>query len=199
MRAVPIPRVVAAQAAITPDQVDLAGPDEPAPGFTGLLWLAPVRDGDIVAEDPLAALAASGAVTLLAGDTEEEGLLYVAGGPAFDEQAQALGAAITEHIFHGPTARLLARHAEVARDATFAYRFTWRSSALGGRLGAAHAIDLPFVFETLDTPGLAGSDDALLGPEGGPAELASAMHAAWVRFVAGGDPGWAPHPHVERF
>jgi hypothetical protein len=25
------------------------------------------------------------------------------------------------------------------------------------------------------------------------------MHAAWVRYVADGDPGWAPYGHVEAF
>jgi para-nitrobenzyl esterase len=55
------------------------------------------------------------------------------------------------------------------------------------------------VFDGLDAPGISGADDALLGREGGPAELASRMHGAWVRFVSGEDPGWNPYPHVERF
>jgi carboxylesterase type B len=58
-------------------------------------------------------------------------------------------------------------------------------------------VELPFVFDTLDTPGFSGSDDALLGPDGGPQELADQMHAAWVAFVRDGDPGWDPYPNVE--
>jgi len=60
-------------------------------------------------------------------------------------------------------------------------------------------VDLPFVFDALDTPGAAGTDDALLGVEGGPQELATRMHASWVRFVVGGDPGWPAYGHVETF
>ena len=30
------------------------------------------------------------------------------------------------------------------------YRFDWESPAFGGVLGAAHAMDIPFVFNTLD-------------------------------------------------
>jgi para-nitrobenzyl esterase len=55
-------------------------------------------------------------------------------------------------------------------------------------LGAAHATEIPFVFDTLDTPDAV----ALLGP-GAPQEVADAMHAAWVRFITAGDPGWAAY------
>ncbi len=52
-------------------------------------------------------------------------------------------------------------------------------------LGACHALELAFVFDTLD-----GADArALTGPDA-PRPLADAMHAAWVRFATDGDPGW---------
>lgn len=230
MRSVSLARVIEAQASITPDQLDLETDEDRDPGG-GLVWVMPVRDGELVAEDPLEAFAAAGAIDLMAGDTSEEGRLYLAGVPGFDElpeealdafvarvspEPQELvarlaaehpafapgdlaAASISDVAFHAPTARLLARHAGAGGGGTFAYRFTWRSGALGGRLGAAHAVDLPFVFDTLRAPGVSGADDMLLGTDGGPQELASAMHSAWVRFVTRGDPGWAPHPHVERF
>jgi para-nitrobenzyl esterase len=230
MREVPVARVVAAQAEVAPGEVDLETPTDRDP-TGGMLWVVPVRDGDVVAEDPLAGIGALPGVGLLAGCTSEEGLLYLAGVPGFDEMpAEAAGAfaarlspdpdaliaalraerpeatpgeiaagAITEVAFRAPTERLLARHAELGSGSTHSYRFTWRSGALGGRLGAAHAVDLPFVFDTLATPGASGSDDALLGVDGGPQELATRMHAAWVRYVTDGDPGWAPYDHVETF
>ena len=52
-------------------------------------------------------------------------------------------------------------------------------------MGAAHGMELGFVFDRL------GSPDALaLGGPDGPQVLADAMHRAWVSFVAYGDPGW---------
>ncbi|WP_258342813.1 carboxylesterase/lipase family protein [Saccharopolyspora gregorii] len=84
---------------------------------------------------------------------------------------------------------------------TFRYEFAWRSTALGGRLGAAHGVELPFVFDSADGPRLRG-DGALLG-DGAPPELVREVHAAWVRFAATGDPGWerhiAPQRRVRRF
>jgi para-nitrobenzyl esterase len=230
MRAVPIARVVEAQAAIAPGEIELETETERDP-TGGMLWVVPARDGDLVADDPLEAIGALAEVALLAGCTSEEGLLYLAGVPGFDEMPMDAAAAfaarlspdsdsllsalrakdpeaspgalaagaITEVAFRGPTERLLARHAAHASAATHAYRFTWRSSALGGRLGAAHAVDLPFVFDALATPGASGSDDALLGVEGGPQDLATHMHGAWVRYVTDGDPGWEPYGHVETF
>lgn len=67
----------------------------------------------------------------------------------------------------------------------FLYRFDWRSPAFGGRLGAAHALELPFVWNRLDLPvarSLLGEDLARSQP------LATAMHTAWVQFIRGGDP-----------
>jgi len=230
MQAVSLAQVIQAQAAITPDQLDLETDRDRDP-TGGMLWVAPVRDGDVVAEDPLSAVGNGAAVDLLAGDTSEEGLLYLAGMPGFDDFPEAAleafaarlaadpeallarlrddepqaspgrlaAQAISEVAFHAPTRALLARHASLGTGSTYAYRFTWRSGALGGRLGAGHAVDLPFVFDTLGTPGASGADDALLGVEGGSQELADQMHGAWVRFVETGHPGWERHPHVERF
>ena len=230
MREVPLAQVVEAQAAIAPGQIDLdTGEDRDPTG--GMIWVAPVRDGDVVAEDPLGAIGSGAEVDLLAGGTAEEGRLYLAGTPGFDEfpeealrafaarltpdsasllaryraeQPQAgagslAARVITDIAFDLPTQALLERHAQLGAGSTHAYRFTWRSGALGGRLGAAHAVDLPFVFDTLDTAGIAGADDALLGLDGGPPELAARMHGAWVRFIAGGDPGWPAYPDVESF
>jgi para-nitrobenzyl esterase len=229
MRTVPVARVAEAQATIAPGEIDFAtGTDRDPTG--GMLWVLPVRDGDVVADDPLGAIGTVG-VDLLAGCTTEEGLLYLAGVPGFDEMpaeaAEAFAArlsddpdallaklrtehpdagagelaagAITEVAFREPTTRLLTRHAATGGGRTHAYRFAWRSGALGGRLGAAHAVDLPFVFDALATPGVSGSDDALLGLDGGPQELASRMHAACVHYVTDGEPGWAEYGHVETF
>ncbi len=228
MRAVPISTVVDVQAAIAPGEIELET-DEDRDPTGGMVWVAPVRDGELVAEDALAAIGEGAHVDLLIGDNAEEGLLYLAGLPGFDEfppealdafaarlsaQPQELLAtlranepgappgklaaqAISEMAFHAPTRALRERHAELSDRSTYGYRFAWRSPAIGGRLGAAHAVDVPFVFDALREPGYAGADDRLLGEAGGPQELADRMHGAWVRFVQSGDPGWAAFPAVE--
>jgi para-nitrobenzyl esterase len=170
---IPIAEVIDAQAKLVPGSVGI--PDDPT---GGMLVLLPVRDGELVAHE----LEAVSAIPLLAGDTTEEGNLYVMGLPDPDPAAAA---ALTQRVFHEPTAALIDAH----RGPTWCYRFAWRSGALGGRLGAAHAVDLPFVFDTLHADGLR-SDHGLLGPEGGPPELAACIHSAWIRFARDGDPGW---------
>ncbi|MCX5389329.1 carboxylesterase/lipase family protein [Streptomyces sp. NBC_00094] len=69
--------------------------------------------------------------------------------------------------------------------ATYLYEFGWGSPVLG--LRACHALELGFVFDTLDLP----ETRALTGPDA-PQDLATAMHAAWVAFAETGDPGWRP-------
>jgi para-nitrobenzyl esterase len=78
----------------------------------------------------------------------------------------------------------------------YMYLFTWRSPVLGGRIGAAHALENAFVFDQLVAPGFHGEDP--------PRELAADVHGAWVRFAKTGDPGggrlpdWPLHDPVAR-
>ncbi|MEU9554292.1 carboxylesterase/lipase family protein [Streptomyces fumanus] len=104
-----------------------------------------------------------------------------------------LRSAIMGDALFGAGSRALAdAHAARARSGTYAYEFAWRSRALDGELGAAHAIELPFVFDLAHLPRLRGPA-ALLGPDRPPADLAARTHAAWVRFARTGDPGWDPY------
>ncbi|MBF8187675.1 carboxylesterase/lipase family protein [Nonomuraea sp. K274] len=80
-------------------------------------------------------------------------------------------------------------HAGRTTAATYRYSFAWRSNALGGELGATHAVELPFVFDVTGLQRLRGPE-ALLGPDEPPADLAARMHAAWVSFATTGEPGW---------
>ena len=83
---------------------------------------------------------------------------------------------------------------------TYMYEFAWRSPA-AGPMGACHALELPFVFDTLDL-GPSQMLGGLLGSEP-PRALADAMHRAWTGFAATGDPGWpaydAEHRETMRF
>ena len=83
-----------------------------------------------------------------------------------------------------PAIRLADAHALAnAGSRTYMYEFAWSSPGLG----AVHALEIPFVFDTATT------DAPLFGPmlgEDPPQELARTMHAAWVAFAGTGDPGW---------
>jgi para-nitrobenzyl esterase len=98
-----------------------------------------------------------------------------------------LAAVQTDWWCRVPAIRLAEAHA-TSPAATFMYEFAWRSPAFDGRLGACHALEIPFVFDTLDN-----GADQMVGPLLGPAppqQLADTMHAAWVSFATSGDSGW---------
>ena len=81
-----------------------------------------------------------------------------------------------------------AAESQSAFTSTYMYLFDWESPAMGGALGACHALELPFVFGTLHNPGLdkfAGS-----GPEA--TQLSEQMMDAWLAFARNGDPNTPP-------
>ncbi|MBZ4319964.1 carboxylesterase/lipase family protein [Streptomyces huiliensis] len=100
-------------------------------------------------------------------------------------------------LFGAGSWALAGAHAAHGRSATYAYEFAWRSPALDGQLGAAHAVELPFVFDLAWLPRLRGAD-ALLGPDEPLAALAAGMHGTWVRFARTGNPGWDPYDTKRR-
>jgi para-nitrobenzyl esterase len=100
-------------------------------------------------------------------------------------------ALLGEALFGAGTARLAEAHTQLA-GRTYVYRFGYRSTAIEGKLGAAHTVELPFVFDLADEPWLHGPT-ALLGPDRALADLGPRMHGAWVAFARTGDPGWAAH------
>ncbi|MGW1721995.1 carboxylesterase/lipase family protein [Streptomyces sp. NPDC002306] len=93
--------------------------------------------------------------------------------------AEIVGQLVTDHLLRNPLHRL----ADARPGSAYVYEFAWPSRR--GGLGACHALELGFVFDTGDVP-----EARQLAGEGAPPELADAMHGAWVRFVVEGDPGW---------
>jgi para-nitrobenzyl esterase len=92
----------------------------------------------------------------------------------------------TDHDWAEP-ARAFAEAQSAAGNAVFHYEYARRSSALGGRVGAAHLSELPVFWGNVDAPGVA----SLLGEEATGAEvirLAERTSAAVARFVATGSP-----------
>ncbi len=94
-----------------------------------------------------------------------------------------------------PAIRLADAHAST-RSATYMYEFAWPSPAFGGAFGACHALEIPFVFDTLDL-GPAQMQGSLLGGDP-PQALADTVHAAWVAFASSGNPGWPRYDRDRR-
>jgi para-nitrobenzyl esterase len=122
------------------------------------------------AEDPgyperaAAVLAAAGiarqciadyAATLAQVLSREAGISRDPGQPRDVSGKELLEAAIADSFYRQPSNNLLDARGQGARQGapgrTFSYLFTWRSPALGGKLGACHALDIPFVFRHLDS------------------------------------------------
>lgn len=106
-------------------------------------------------------------------------------------------AVLTDHTFRIPAVRLAERHAQHEQN-TFMYQFTQPSPIFGG---AAHAVEIPFVFDNLDKNGI----EMLLGPiDDHLRSLATAMADAWTTFArtgvpaADGLPAWEPYDPQRR-
>lgn len=180
----------------------------------GISRFIPVHGDDVLPEPPLDALkkGAGAEVDLLIGTNAEEMNLYLvpsgvrdrigrllatyflhkshprahatlrAYGMGKKKPGQALADAMTDLVFRWPARRFAEEH----RGRTHMYEFDWRSPAFGGQLGAAHAMDIPFVFDSLRTA---------RGPEGlcglnPPQELATRIHQIWVDFARDGSLPW---------
>ncbi|WP_328404075.1 carboxylesterase/lipase family protein [Nocardia sp. NBC_00403] len=155
------------------------------------------------AEDARLILVSSGAI-----DQIDEAALAAAGtaygldvGAALPEYRRSrpeaspgdlLCAVVTDWFFRIPAIRLAEAQAAAGGPA-WAFRFDWRSPRLGGRLGAAHAVDLPFVFKTHTI----AESHTLVGAHA-PDRVADNLHGAYRAFAAEADPGWAPYDPLRR-
>lgn len=190
------------------------GPTTISGGF-GIMPTFPAIDGDILDDLPerLIAEGAGADIPLLIGTTAQEFNLWTVGlglGSSLTEHdlpaalsrygvpsavtasylsrrsaetpQQVFSDVITDVLFREPSIRI----AQSRSDApTYMYEFAWGTDVRG--LGACHAIELPFVFDTLEV-----TRDFAPGPNA-PQSLADEVHAAWVRFVKTGDPGWTAY------
>ncbi|MEY2475019.1 MAG: para-nitrobenzyl esterase [Actinomycetota bacterium] len=89
-----------------------------------------------------------------------------------------------DYIFRIPAIRL-AEHQSARDNAVYSYLFDWPSPQFGGALGACHALEIPFAWNTLDT----GMSQMFTGAVDQPVrDLAGAMHTAWATFARTGTP-----------
>ncbi len=213
---VPLDRLLDAVEAVSqPDAgLDLRDRNGHEPVF-GISRFVPVHGDDVLPLEPLTALrAGAGAgIDLLIGTNAEEMNLYLAPSNLFEtataelalavlkpyhpepgevlhaygldagRQAGAvLADALSDLVFRWPARRFAEEH----QGRTHVYEFEWKSTAFDGRLGAAHAVEVPFVFDTLRC---AIGPEGLLG-ETAPQDVADRVHAMWVAFASDGKLPW---------
>jgi para-nitrobenzyl esterase len=92
----------------------------------------------------------------------------------------------SDRTMRHPAMRLAALQA-AHQPGTYAYLFTWPSPAMGGLFGSCHALELPFLFGTLEHPLIRPFTGK--GPEAH--ALAARIQDAWIAFARTGRPG---HP-----
>jgi para-nitrobenzyl esterase len=97
--------------------------------------------------------------------------------------ARALTSAYTDLMFRSPSRRTALRHP----GRSYVYEFAWRAP----HHGAAHGLDVPFVFHTTHTcRGLIG--------DSAPDALTNRMHKTWIDFATHGDPGWPTYNNARK-
>jgi para-nitrobenzyl esterase len=218
--AVPADQLVSAQEQLSADIAAQPDPGRWREVAANMMAFEPVVDGQILPARPIDGIAAGHGrgVDLLVGTNRDEHRLFLvptgvadatndtivqmtAGAFGLGEPGLAaytagstsagdtLAAILTDWFFRIPAIRL----AETHQGPAYMYEFTWASPAFGGRLGACHALEIGFVFDTLD----AEQGEALYGSSP-PAELAAAMHKAWIDFARSGQPGWDAYTPATR-
>ncbi len=105
---------------------------------------------------------------------------------------EVVAAVSTDRVFRQHSLRLA--EAQAAHAPVWMYLFGWKAAALGGRLGACHAVDVPFVFGNLGG-GLAG----LVGDDPAAPDLSVRVQDAWLAFARSGDPDHAGLPPWPRY
>jgi para-nitrobenzyl esterase len=149
------------------------------------LFLASGGAIDQVTDEALA-----GTVMLYGLPIEETLATYRAAHPGASA-GDLLAALQTDWWCRIPALRVADAHAK-SPAGTCMYEFAWRTPQFNGRLGACHALEIPFVFDTL------GKETAALWGNDPPQQLADTMHAAWVAFAKTGEPGWPKYDPQRR-
>lgn len=203
-------------------RIDLRDSDKCDPVF-GISRFVPVHGDDVLPDRPLDALkkGAGAEIDLLIGTNAEEMNLYLVptgvrakvgkllswfvlrrsiprawailnayGMGAGKKPGYALTDALNDLVFRWPARRFAEEH----RGRTHFYEFDWRSPMFAGELGAAHGMEIPFVFDTLEAAtgekGLCGSNP--------PQHLATRIHGLWVQFARTGALPWPEYDRETR-
>jgi para-nitrobenzyl esterase len=101
--------------------------------------------------------------------------------------AEHLIATLTDSNFRIRSLLMAERRARQGGAPVWMYSFAWQTPLFDGRLGAPHAIDVPFTFDTLD---FTNATDRSAGAHA----LAARMSGAWAAFARNGVPEHASLP-----
>lgn len=101
--------------------------------------------------------------------------------------AERLITTLTDTNFRIRTLLQAERRAAQGGAPTWLYSFDWETPAFGGKLKAYHALDVPFVFDTLDVVGATDRSPEAL-------DLARCISATWAQFARTGNPANAAIP-----
>jgi para-nitrobenzyl esterase len=105
-----------------------------------------------------------------------------------------MAALVSDWFFRVPAIRVAeARAASGASAPTWMYRFDWPEPDDNHGFGSCHAVEIPYVFDTIDRPGLPPQ----MWPSPSRA-VADSTHRVWVNFITSADPGWAPYDVTTR-
>ncbi len=99
------------------------------------------------------------------------------------EPKELLDSIVTDLMFRVATLQILEVQS-IHQPNTYNYLFTWETSVNNGQLGACHALELPFVFNTLEEPGM----EVLVGNAANTGDLCENMMDAWLSFAHSGNP-----------
>lgn len=210
-----------AKASLPTSGIDLRGSNGRDVAY-GLSKFLPVHGDDVIPVPPLQALAdgAGQEVDLLIGTNPEEMNLYfvptgvkkkIGGLLAWlalsrveknagkilkmyrngrKSAGEAMTEALSDLVFRWPARAFAAAH----KGRTWVYEFGWRSTAFNGELGACHAVEIPFVFDTLST---GAGPRGFLG-ENPSQEVADYTHRVWVDFARDGSLPWSQYSAQDR-
>lgn len=204
-------------------RVNLKNEEGREPAF-GLSKFLPVYGDDVLPEPPLVALSkgVGAEIQVLIGTNREEMNLYFvpsgvkrkigkflanlvvkAAEPQGKDILRAYGInergkrpgdtfteALTDLVFALPARRFAQAH----QGQTHFYEFQWRSPMYDNALGAAHGMELPFVFDTLKcvtgARGLVGTNP--------PQDLATRVNKIWADFAKTGTLPWPAYDKATR-
>jgi para-nitrobenzyl esterase len=103
----------------------------------------------------------------------------------------------TDHAMRIPSLVIADRKVAQHGAPVFVYMFTWETPVLDGKLKSPHALEIPFVFDTVQTSGLTGDSPTRFA-------LAEKMSRTWLAFAHTGNPNneripnWPPYSAAQR-